>query len=323
MQTQNMQCIEEDEIDLRELFATIAKNKWKIFFLSFIITSLAVVYALNLPNVYKSETVLIMKDESGKSSLGGGASALAAMAGISLGGGGGGIDIAGLFETLISDYQFNKDLIKKYNLNEKLSEDSIKPNLVFPSIGKDLRIFIKKYLSTEKEVLDLEEQTFETFKILKDILSTTKDKESGNLVLSATFEDRFMAKELVNIYLKEMSNYIKKLDFKEINDQMEYYESELAATNSIDLRGNLNELISSLIKKKVLSQAGDFYMVKQMIKAQVPYIKDKVKPKRSLIIIVAFITSIILGIFLVFFGEFLRNEEEPEKIKREDSPLSF
>jgi capsular polysaccharide biosynthesis protein len=262
-----------------------------------------------------------MKDESSKSSLGG-ASALAAMAGINLGGGGG-IDVAGLFETLIGDYQFNKDLIKKYDLNEKLSENSIKPNLVFPNIGSSLRDFIKKYQSTEKETLDLEEQTFETFKKLKDILSTTKDKESGNLILSATFEDRFMAKELVNIYLKEMSNYIKKLDFKEINDQMNYYESELAATNSIDLRSNLNELISSLIKKKVLSQAGDFYMVKQMIRAQVPYIKDKVKPKRALIIIVAFITSIILGIFLVFFREFLKGEKEPEKIKREDSPLSF
>ncbi len=314
--------IEEDEIDLRELFATITKNWWRILFLSIIITSLAIVYALKIPNVYKSETVLIMKDNSGKSSLGG-ASALAAMAGISLGGGGGGIDVAGLFKTLIGDYQFNKDLIKKYNLVEKLSEDSIKPNLVFPKVGSDLRDFLNKYLSKEKKSMTLEEKTFETFKKLKDILSTSKDKESGNLTLSATFEDRFIAKELVDIYLKEMSNYIKKLDFKEINDQMAYYENELASTNNIDLRSNLNELISSLIKKKVLSQAGDFYMVKQMIKAQVPYIKDKVKPKRALIIIVAFITSLILGIFLVFFREFLQNSKEPEKIKREDTPLSF
>ena len=322
MQNQNMNYIEEDEIDLRELFATITKNWWRIFLLSFLITSLAIVYALKLPNVYKSETILIMKGDGGKSSLGG-ASALAAMAGISLGGGGAGIDVAGLFSTLITDYKFNKDLIRKYNLNHKLNDYTIKNNLVFASVGAKLRDTIDEYLPKKEEILDQEEQTFKTFKALKEILSTSKDKESGNIVLSATFKDRFVAKELVNIYLMEMSNYIKQLDFKELNDQMEYYESELASTNSIDLKSNLNELISSLIKKKVLSQTGDFYMVKQMTKAQVPYIKDKVKPKRALIVIVAFITSIILGIFLVFFREFLQNSKEPEKIKREDSPLSF
>ncbi len=319
MQSSNY--IEEDEIDLRELFATIANNKWKIIFLSFLITSLAVIYALKLPNVYKSDTILVMKDNSGKSSLGG-ASALAAMAGISLGGGGSGIDVAGLFKTLLEDYQFNKDIIRKYNLNYKLDENSIDKNLVFAPKGREIRDIIDSYFPKNEDLKSIEEQTFNTFKKLKDILSTTKDKESGNIILSATFEDRFIAKELVNIYLKEMSNYIKKLDLKELNDQMAYYENELASTTSLDLKSNLNELISSLIKKKVLSQTGEFYMLKQITKAEVPYIKDKVKPKRALIVIVAFITSIILGIFWVFFMEFLKHEE-PEKLKREDSILSF
>jgi uncharacterized protein involved in exopolysaccharide biosynthesis len=40
----------------------------------------------------------------------------------------------------------------------------------------------------------------------------------------------------------------------------------------------------------------------------VPDIKDKVGPKRSLIVVVAFITSFILAIFLVFLIEFIRGE---------------
>jgi LPS O-antigen subunit length determinant protein (WzzB/FepE family) len=54
-------------------------------------------------------------------------------------------------------------------------------------------------------------------------------------------------------------------------------------------------------------------MVKQLTKPEVPYVKDKAEPKRALIVIVAFITSIILGIFLVFFREFLKSNKEEEK----------
>jgi LPS O-antigen subunit length determinant protein (WzzB/FepE family) len=37
-------CLEEDEIDLRELFATIAKHKIFIVVFVFIVTSLAIIY---------------------------------------------------------------------------------------------------------------------------------------------------------------------------------------------------------------------------------------------------------------------------------------
>jgi uncharacterized protein involved in exopolysaccharide biosynthesis len=52
---------------------------------------------------------------------------------------------------------------------------------------------------------------------------------------------------------------------------------------------------------------------------EVPYIKDKTGPKRGLVVVVAFITSIILGIFAIFFIEFLRgnNDEEIESIKED------
>ena len=46
----------------------------------------------------------------------------------------------------------------------------------------------------------------------------------------------------------------------------------------------------------------------------IPDVKDKAKPKRALIVIVAFITSFILAIFLVFFIEFVRGSKEESNI---------
>ncbi len=315
-QEQNIPCIEEDEIDLRELFATIWKNKFTIMAIALIITSMAVLYALYKPNVYTSQSILVPKDQGGKPSLGGGAAALAAMAGINIGGSGGGIDVANMFKNLLGDYAFNKPIIKKYHLDQMLSEKSIEPHLVFAANQKTVYEFFKSSKKI-KQQQQYDEILFNTFKKLKGILSVSTDKESGAITLSAKFEDRFVAKKLIDIYLKEMSDYIKWLDLKEIDDQVHYYEDELQKAKNLDLKENINELLSALVKKKVLSQAGEFYMVKQLTKPQVPYVKDKVGPKRALIVIVAFITSIILGIFLVFFKEFLKNNDDNDRIDEE------
>lgn len=315
MQETNIpQYIEEDEIDLRELFSTIWQNKFTIAIIALLITSFALLYALKKPNVYNTSTVLILKN-SDKPSISGGAAAMAAMAGIDLSGGGGGIDIAGLFKNLLGDYAFHKDIIEKYHIDQMLSLENIEKNFVFAANKKEIYNFFKS--APEPEEREQEEIIFDTYKKVKEILSTSTDKKSGAITLSAKFEDRFVAKGLVDIYLKEMSNFIKQLDLKELDEQMQYYEKELYGSKNIDLKSNINELLSALVKKKVLLQSGEFYMVKQLTKPKVPYIKDKAGPKRALIIIVAFITSIILGIFFVFFKEFLKNTNE------RDSELSF
>ena len=307
--------IEEDEIDLKELFSTIWQNKFTIAIIALLVTFFALIHALKQPNIYTSSTVLILK-ENDKPSIGGGAAAMAAMAGINLGGGGG-IDISGLFKNLLSNYSFNKNIIEKYKINQMLKLENIEKNFVFAANKRDIYDFFKSNNENSKEDIDQEELTYNTYLQIKNILATSTNKESGAITLSAKFEDRFVAKKLIEIYLLEMSDYIKKLDLKELDEQVRYYERELLGSKNIDLRDNINSLLSALVKKKVLSQAGEFYMVKQLTKPQVPYIKDKAGPKRALIIIVAFITSIILGIFFVFFKEFIRSSPARE------SELSF
>ncbi len=312
------QYIEEDEIDLKELFSTIWKNKFTIAIIALLITSFALLYALKKPNIYTSATILILKNND-KPSISGGAAAMAAMAGIDLGGSGGGIDVAGLFKNLLGDYSFHKNIIEKYRIDQVLELENIEKNFVFAANKNEVYDFFKS--SKNEEEIDQEELIFETFGQVKGILSILTDKESGAITLSAKFEDRFVAKKLIDIYLIEMSNYIKKLDLKELDEQVLYYERELQQAKNLDLKTNINDLLSALVKKKVLSQSGEFYMVKQLTKPQVAYIKDKAGPKRALIIIVAFITSIILGIFFIFFKEFIKSSKDTEEKK--ESELSF
>ena len=82
--------VSRDEIDLRELFATIWRHKFFIFFFTFIVTLLVVIIAYRMPKYYKTTTVIEVKPKSDSKSGGislGGLGGLAALAGISTGGG--------------------------------------------------------------------------------------------------------------------------------------------------------------------------------------------------------------------------------------------
>ena len=301
--SENNNFIQEDEIDLKELFSTIWNNKFKIAFFTFVVTSLTIIYTLSIPNSYKSSTFLVPQTQA-KPSLGG-LSALAGIAGIDLGGSGN-IDAVTSFNTILNDFAFQKTMIKKYNLNEKLIPNE--SNLVF-ALGYDGIYKMLNKKSEKKIEKSKEEITYDTYKLIIKMISISSDKKSGIISLVVESNDRFLAKELVNIYLVELTSYLRKMEMQDVDKQIKYYNQELEKTDELSMKDQLGQLASGLVQKKVLSQANEYYNVKQLTKPQVAYIKEKSKPKRGLIVIVSFITSIILGIFMIFFLEFIKKDE--------------
>lgn len=300
-QVENKNYIEEDEIDLKELFNTILKYKYKIAAFSFVVVLATLCYVLSLPNSYKSEVILAPQSD-GKSSAGGLAS-LASLAGVSLGGSDS-KDPFTMMQTTLKDYEFNKYIIKKYNLIEKFENPQ---NLVF-ALGFD-----GFYSKPEKEEVNEEEKIYNINKDLSKILSISSDKTSSLITLSAEHIDRFFAKELVDIYLEELINKIKLQDMKEIDKQIEYYNKELNNTYDVSLKEQLSKSLSALMQKRVFSLANDYYFVSKITDSRVAYIKEKTKPKRALILIVSMVTSLILGIFMAFFLEFIKSNKNDEK----------
>ncbi|MGA1941495.1 Wzz/FepE/Etk N-terminal domain-containing protein [Arcobacter sp. YIC-310] len=298
--------IEEDEIDIKELFNTILKYKYKILFFVFIVTAITFIYVLSIPNSYKSSVVLSPQSE--QKSVGGGLSSLASLAGVSLGGASS-KDPAVMMQTVLGDYSFNKMMIEKYKLTSKLESQK---NLVF-ALGLDTvyNIFNSKDDNTEDK-RSKEEKVYSTINTLNSVLSISIDKKSGLITLSAELQDRYLAKELVDIYLKEIVHKVRTSDMKEIDEQIKYYNKELSSTYDVSLKEQLSKSLSGLYQKKVFSQANDYYFVSKVVDSRVSYIKEKSKPKRALILVVSFVTSFILGIFLVFFYEFIRSEKTDE-----------
>ncbi len=291
--------IQEDEIDLRELFKTIKKHIKKIIAFVFVVCALTLVYLVMTPNVYSSNVVLSPQGESAK--VGGGLSSLAALAGVNLNSKSSGVDPFVMMQTTLSDYEFNKYMIEKYKLYEKIKNPQ---NLIYP-FGLEFSSD-----SEDEEDVSKEEKIYRAIKSLKDVISISQDKKTNLISLKATLEDRFFAKELVDIYLKEIILHVKKNDMKEIDEQIKFYKTELNSVKDVALKEQLSKSLSGLLQKRVFSKSNEYYFVSKLSDSRVSYIKEKVKPKRALILVVSFVSSFILAVFLVFFLEFIRNEKE-------------
>lgn len=295
--------ITEDEIDLKELFVTIWKNKLIIVMFTALVTLFGLLYALSKPNEYKSSTVLVPQNDSTPSLVGLGS--LAGLAGASTKvDGGRAIDS---LQIILNDYEFNKYIIRKYDLSNKLKTNP--EHLVF-AFGFDgvYNLFNSKNdeLDKQKE----EEMLYDTFEKVQNILSLNSDETSGMITLSAHAADRYILKDLIEIYLTELTQHLRMREMADVDRQIKYYQEELSSTNDIKLKEELSRLTSVLVQKRVLSQSNPFYNVSQLTTPQVPYIKDKTGPKRALILVVSFVTGFILSIFCVFLYEFIKNSKE-------------
>jgi uncharacterized protein involved in exopolysaccharide biosynthesis len=299
----NTEYIEEDEIDLRELWQTIVKGKIKILLVAFIVVSLTLVYALKIPNVYTSKSVLIPASEGSGPSLGG-LGGLAAMAGISIGGGGSMTpDVA--FNSLLNNYAFMKEFVVKNGVLEYYSDENVDENYVFALGYRGLYELFK----SQKEEEDKDEEIFKLVQKVQKSFSISSDKKTALITVSYSDSDRAYPPVIINAFLKDASKYLVENNLRIIDEKLTYFEKNLRLAEGFELRSSISGIISKILEEKVMMQSKTYYQCDVLTTASESYIKDKTKPKRGLILVVAFITSIILGIFLVFFLEFIRADE--------------
>jgi len=299
--------IEEDEIDLRELFATIVKGKKIIMLITTLVVTFSFVYVLKLPNVYKSGAILIPTES--KSSGLGGLGGLAAMAGISVGGGGGmSPDVA--FNSLLNNYEFMKEFVLANKLDIYFADEEKDKNYVFALGFRGIYDLFKSTPDEEIEKNETNEQAIFTItKIIKASMSIASDKKTGLITVSYSDSDRTLPPKVIEAFLRDASAYLVKNNLRIINRKLRYFQKELVNAEAFELRQSISGMVSGILEEKVMMKSKKYYQCDVLTPAYPAYIKDKTKPKRGLILVVSFITSVILGIFLVFFLEFIRKEE--------------
>ncbi|MBW1715244.1 MAG: hypothetical protein JRJ77_05360 [Deltaproteobacteria bacterium] len=213
------------------------------------------------------------------------------------------------------------------------------------SMAKRNRIFIENQLKKVKEELREAEEALKGFQTNKKIIAMDAQTEAAIKAL-ADLRAQVTAREVQLGVMKQFSTPSNpdvlriKDELRELNKQLSMLETR-GSNPETDALPRLSEaptigLEYVRLKRKVLTQEKVFELMTQQYEiAKIDEAKEditfqvidravppekRVKPKRKLNVMLAGIVSLFVGIFLVFFLEYLGNLKETENKGSKESP---
>ena len=292
----------EDGIDLRELFAAIWQGKWVITTVTLICAVVAVLYALSLPNIYKSEALLAPVAEDSSLKVPGQLGGLAAMAGINLGGGGS--DKTGLALEILKSRDFLGRFIEQHALWLPIMAaegwDRATNSLVIDPELYDVKT--QQWVRKVKPPYQPQPSLLETHEELLELLSTTQDKETGMVKLAVQHYSPYLAQQWVTELIHAINNEMRLRELSEAQNSINYLTAQLDKTNIADVRAMLYSLIEEQTKTVMLANVRDEYVFKLIDPPVVA--EKKAKPARALICIFGVMLGVIFSVLFVLIRYF-------------------
>ncbi|MCS0448935.1 Wzz/FepE/Etk N-terminal domain-containing protein [Vibrio diabolicus] len=302
----------DDEIDLRELFNALWKGKWIIIVTTFVFAVGAILYALSLPNIYKSDALLAPAESSnggGLSKMAGQLGGLAALAGVNLGAGES--SQTDLAVQVMKSRQFVETFINKHDL------------LVPLMAAKDWDLANNKLILNEelynsntgewlrepnglRGVTPTAQEAFEVFS--KEVMSVSQDKESGLYTISVKHYSPYVAQQWVNWLIEDINKVMRERTIAETSQNLAYLNTQLQKTAVADMQSTFYKLIEEQTKSLMLAEVQEEFVFKVVDPAVVPELKFG--PKRAVICALITIFGFIFSIAIVVLSQILRGNRE-------------
>ena len=291
--------VEDDEIDLRDVFRVLWAGKWVIGGFTLVVTIIAVVVVLMLPNIYRAEALLAPQNQAaagGLSALASQYGGLASLAGIDLGNGAADKTVLGL--EIIKSRRFITEFIDRHDVLVPLMAvkawNSESGYLEIDSDDYDVasETWVRD-VSPPKKTIPSSQEAYEEF---MDILSVGQDKKTGFVTISVEHYSPTVAKQWVDWLIADLNSSIMQQDVAEAEQAIEYLNKQIENTSLADLQNVFFRLIEEQTKTVMLAKVMDEYLLKTIDPAIAPEIKSK--PKRALMVIL----SAFLGALLAMAG---------------------
>lgn len=313
---QEQKYIQEDEIDLREIFKSIFERKYFILIFTLMITILAIIYVSIKTPIYEAKAVIEIgsyKTESDEVRV---------------------VDNLNEFSKKLSTIfiDLRKDDIEK---------ESEITNI---SISKGMKNYIE--ISSQAISNDL------ALKEIEAVLSFTKD-EHGKFLNDIKEKNKIQISNIDNS-VKNLQEQIVNIDRKielyeknviNLEEQMKFVLESLKNINSLDpsiaalklmekrdisndIISNKSQLFDLMIKKESISNLEinklierkkilesltlDYNIKNSDIIGKIQINDYPVKPKKTLVVVVSFVTGFILSIFIIFFMQFIQGLKKEE-----------
>jgi len=277
--------LHNDEINLLDLVKVLLRHKGFIVRFVLVVTVGTAIVALLMTKVYESRAVITPVQLPAAQS---GMSALAAQFGITTPESSNLSEIVGL---LRSDILMQKVMEKGKFYDVLFDKDDLKD-------------------------LSENEKAWEGIRLLKEDIVEVKENKKNNIInISAYYKDPEIARRIAGVTLSELTDHMTTEARRVANANRHHLESQIVNAADPFVRQKIYSLIAQQIETAMMAEAKENFAFKVIDPPRVP--DKKVKPKRVLMVVLAFVVSLFLGILLAFMREhYRRNREEWTEIGR-------
>lgn len=269
---------------LRDIFEELWRGKWVVVAVTAIFAVSSIVYALAATEWYRAEVLLSPANSKSTMSIGGDLGGLAALAGVTVGGG----DTAKSLATLRSR-EFTGALIEELGLLPILfadlwDEKSETWTPVDPRRWPDVRDGIRYFQ--------------------RNVLSVAEDRRTSVVTVAVQWKDPDLASSWADHAVKRLNERLRDRALEEAERNVAYLQQELGHTSLVTLQQSIGRLLESELQKVMLARGNDEFAFHVIDPAGTP--KYRSRPRRALIVLLGTMSGLVLSVAFVFLGHAVR-----------------
>lgn len=299
---------ENDGVDFIELLTIIWRGKWFVIATAFTFMLLSVVYAVSIPNIYRSEVLLAPVDEQSASGLNSTLGGLASLAGVGMGTGSS-VDKVTLALEILQSRHFISQFIERHNILVEVMAvkgwDYENNTLIF-----DNKIFdpvTEQWIRDVNVPMQKQPSLQEASKKFNTMFKVDINVESKMITLALEYNSPFIAKNWLDLLVLDINTEMKRRDIQEAERGIAYLKRQVELTNVSEVRGSLFSLIEEQTKTLMLANVRDEYIFNVVDPAIVP--EQRFKPKRAIIVLISLLFGVIVGMFSVLIFANIKNRK--------------
>ena len=304
----------DDEIDLRELFHVLWDKIFYIGAITSIFSLISIIYALMLPNIYQSQAVMMpMEANQGMSGMLGQYSGMASLAGISLPSESGSKAQEAIARIQSFEFFSNSFLphIKLENLMAVKKWNQASNTLTYDAsaFNSESGQWVRKVKPPTSTIPSSQEAYKKQYQA---IMSVSEDKKTSFVTLSVEHESPFIAQQWVEIMMDQIDQVMRDQDRQTALQSIAYLNSLAPTVNYEEISKALASLQQEQMKRLMMVEANENYIFKVLDSPIVP--EMKVKPKRSLIVILGTMLGMmlsVLGVLVLHYTRTSSKHDEP------------
>ncbi len=298
----------QDEVFLREVFSIIWDGKFKIIALTSIFAVASVFYALSIPNQYKATALLAPAQSSvgGISSASSQMGGLAALAGISVGGGN--TSEAEIAQRIMQSWSFIEDFINNNDLSAQVfAVNGWNKDLDELQIDDGLYDVVNKQWVLEDDNGQVgPPNSWDMFKKFSKRLEVSEIKKSNLLSVSIEFYSPFIAKKWVDMYVAAINLHMQNRQVIKTTKNIDYLEAQIQKTSIAEMRKVFYSIMEEQTKNKMLAEATPEYAFVVVSPTMVP--EEKSQPARASICILITLLGGMVSCLLILVLHRFRNK---------------